>query len=93
MAKVIPTAGEHYEVQPKNGKFFELEELQKIVGGYIEIIYLKKGLLMVINEDGKFIFHDKPNHDASFWAIKDKAIPFYDAIFGPALVCKNEEIR
>lgn len=40
MAKVIKAAGAISDVQPKNGKFFELEELQKVVGGYIEIIDL-----------------------------------------------------
>jgi hypothetical protein len=52
---------------PENGKFFTLEELQKIVGGYVEvralsrpIRYKVKGIemvietpLMICNEDGK----------------------------------------
>lgn len=54
-----------------NGKLKEkeientLEELQKIVGGYIEIPYLSKrfndnGIDVIINEEGKFIEGLKP---------------------------------
>lgn len=43
----------------------ELEDLQKIVGGYIEIPYLSKvfaenGIDVIINEEGKFIEGLKP---------------------------------
>ena len=41
-------------ISPNNGKHFQLEELQEIVGGYIEVMNLptmeKK---MVLNEDGR----------------------------------------
>ncbi len=41
-------------VRPKNKKSFSLEELQRLVGGYIEIIQTKiQGKVMVINEEGK----------------------------------------
>lgn len=43
----------------------ELEDLQKIVGGYIEIPYLKEtltknGIDVIINEEGKFIEDLRP---------------------------------
>ena len=41
----IKAGMEGVEVMPQNKNFFQLEELQKIVGGYIQIIYLKKHLL------------------------------------------------
>ena len=34
------------------GKFAPLKELQKLVGGYIELIYLKDNMILVVNEDG-----------------------------------------
>lgn len=40
-------------VSPTNGETFTLEEMQKHVGGYIEIITLPNGQEMVINENGK----------------------------------------
>jgi hypothetical protein len=48
------------EVMPQNKNFFQIEELQKIVGGHIQIIYLKKyidsngnPLALICNENGK----------------------------------------
>ena len=38
---------------PENGQFYELKELQKIVGGYIEFVYLTDNSVMVLNEEGK----------------------------------------
>ena len=38
MAKIIKTDGTIVEVTPQNGTDFQLEELQKIVGGYIEVL-------------------------------------------------------
>jgi hypothetical protein len=35
------------------GENASLEELQKLVGGYIELIYLKDENVLVVNEDGK----------------------------------------
>lgn len=52
-ATVYKTDGSSYPVKPNNGKSFSLEELQKIVGGFIENIYLNDGSVMVVNEEGK----------------------------------------
>ena len=41
MAKIIKTDGTIVEVTPQNGADFQLEELQKIVGGYIEVLSLQ----------------------------------------------------
>lgn len=61
MAKIYKTTGEVIEVSPKNGKTFELEELQAIVEHkvdgvschYIEIINLLDGRLMVFERGGQ----------------------------------------
>jgi hypothetical protein len=34
------------------GKFARLKDLQELVGGYIELIYLKDSMVLVVNEDG-----------------------------------------
>lgn len=49
---IIKPTGEELPTTPKDGKCFTLEELQTIVGGYIEIVQLKHGLVIVVNEDG-----------------------------------------
>ena len=52
MAKLYEVNGNVSELTPANGSDFELEELRKIVGGDIEIIYLPKKYL-IVNEDGR----------------------------------------
>ena len=52
-AKIIYTDKEAEDYTPKNGKTFELDELQGIVGGWIEIVRLKDGRIIVIDEEGK----------------------------------------
>ena len=89
MAKVIPVVGEPYEVQPKNGKFFELEELQKIVEGYIEIVRLDNGKLMVVNEEGKLA--GLPFNEIAT-AIYQKYRGF-DCIVGNVIISNKHEIR
>ena len=90
MAQVIPVAGGTYELQPKNGKFFELEELQKVVGGYIEIIDLGNDKLMVVNEEGKL--EELPWNDEAT-KMYQRCTRAFDYIAGNALVCNNNEIR
>lgn len=51
-AQLIKTNGTETEIEPQDGKFFRLKELQKLVGGYIEVHTLDDGRLIVINEDG-----------------------------------------
>lgn len=50
---VLKTNGECYAITPKNGKTFSLEELQTIVGGYIEIVQTIDGWFLVVDEEGK----------------------------------------
>lgn len=54
MAHIIKTDGTIIEVQPKNGTDFQLEELQAVVEGYIQIVRLDNDKVMVVNEEGKF---------------------------------------
>lgn len=53
MALWIKATGESVEVQPENGKSFTLGELQRMVGGYIEPVYLNDGDIMWVNEEGR----------------------------------------
>lgn len=89
MAKILFGDGSTKEVEPLNKTDFQLEELQKIVGGYIEIIYLGKGLVMVIDEEGK-LKNKLINSNATLIALKQVGNDF---IVGDALVCKQSEIK
>lgn len=42
------------QIKPKNGRDFELEEAQRYVDGYIEVVRLTDDQIMIINEEGKF---------------------------------------
>lgn len=99
MAEIIRTSGEIEKVAPKNGKDFDLQELQNIVGGYIELIYLrdKEGNrtdnVIVANECGKLDGRFKLNETATLMAKFENAIDAYDSICGDVLLCKIWEIR
>lgn len=84
MAQVISVYGWVDEVSPANGKDFKLAELKKIVEGYIEIVHLRCGKLMVVDEEGKL--KGKPiNAKASALANQ--------TIVGRVLVCNENEIK
>ena len=52
-AKIIYTDKEAEDYTPKNGKTFELTEMQEIVGGYVEPIRLNDGRMIIVDEDGR----------------------------------------
>ncbi len=87
MATLIKSNGEEKNVLPKNNKDFTLEELQKYVGGLIEIVRTKDGKPMIINEEGKI--NDLPiNYKATELYPYNK----YDFIVGDVLICSDNEI-
>lgn len=92
MNAIIRATGEIIQARPNNRKDFKLEELQSIVGGYIEIVYLndEQQHLMVVNEDGKGM--NLP--------VNMKATHIYrnhtncnDVIVGDVLICENNKIK
>lgn len=91
MAKIIKTDGTIVEVTPQNGTDFQLEELQKIVGGYIEVLRLTDNEIMVANEEGKFCC--AYNHKATQIGKEYKAIHKSDYICGDILICNDDEVR
>lgn len=52
---LITTDGKLITVEPK-AKEWKLEELQNLVGGYIEIKYLKNNKILIMNEEGKLLY-------------------------------------
>lgn len=90
MATVIKTDGTKTNVRPENGKTFGLEEMQDIVGGYIEIVSMGDGNVMVMNEEGKYLC--EPNPAASEKMLALGAIFPFDEIYGDVLVCRSEEV-
>lgn len=83
MAQIIKTTGEIIETEPSNGTDFSLTELQAVVGGFIEVVHLPDGRLMVVNDEGKL----------NGLPVNPKASELYpDIIVGDVLVCEHYEI-
>jgi hypothetical protein len=69
-------------IVPKNGKFFELEELQAFVGGFIESVYHDDTGWFFVNEDGKRL-NMTPNAVAT--RTFRQLTKIHDTILGPAV--------
>lgn len=87
MATLFKTTGEEVEVTPKNGTDFQLEELQEMVGGSIEIVFLERGKMMVLNEEGKIL--GLP-YNAKADAIYNSN---FDQLVGDVLYCDEGEVK
>jgi len=90
MTQIIKTNGEVIETKPKNGTDFQLDELQSIVGGYIEVVSLHDGRLVVCDEEGKLKGKER-NHKAT--DILHSVFNTNDFMVGDVLVCNENEIK
>ena len=90
MAQIIKSNGETKTVEPKNGTDFKLEELQAIVGGYVQIAYLRDDEIMVMDDEGKLKEKDL-NLQASLRYRRD--VNPYDSIVGDVLICKTNQVK
>tara|TARA_Y100000310_G_scaffold318729_1_gene373146 strand:- start:96 stop:350 length:255 start_codon:yes stop_codon:yes gene_type:complete len=52
LATLFKTDNTVEAVKPKQGESFSLKELQGYVGGYIELVKLRDGTNLVVNEEG-----------------------------------------
>ena len=91
MATLIKTDGSKLEIQPQNGLGFQLDELQKFVDGYIDIINLHNGDILVINDNGKDVLDS--NETATEIAHNHNAIFGWDYICGDVVMCKDEDVQ
>jgi len=67
-----------------------LKEMQKFVGGYIEVVQAKNGDDIVFNEEGR-IFGLPINYEASeHWLGKGQYDDLYNNILGNALILKGK---
>lgn len=89
---LIKPDGEKQEVNPKNGTDFSLEELQGFVGGYVQILHMGRGELMVVNEEGK-LKNLPRNRDATALAYYKGRLFKGDYIVGTVLICHKSQIK
>ena len=88
-AKIIYTDKEAEDCTPKNGKTFELTEIQEIVGGYVEPIRLNDGRMIIVDEDGKSK-NKAVNITATNILRRDHFTTDY--IVGTAIVCDDDMV-
>ena len=88
-AKIIYTDKEAEDYTPKNGKTFELTEMQEIVGGYVEPIRLNDGRMIIADLEGK-----SKNKAVNISATNILRRDHYttDYIVGTAIVCDADMI-
>lgn len=87
--KVLVLSNNNFEVKEINNK---LEDLQKIVGGYIEIPFLSEvfyeyGIDMIINDEGKFIEGCKPE----IAVIKKDTNEVLDVVHGNCIFASHDD--
>lgn len=88
---ILKTDGSKHVITPQVGTKFNLEELQELVGGYIEVINLSANKALVVNEEGKL--HNLPvNKIATALAQYCNAIFPTDCIVGDAVVIENKRL-
>jgi hypothetical protein len=79
--------GEIVPVTPKNKKSFTLKELQSFVSGYIQVISLQDGRLMILDEEGKL---DGKQRNTIATNVAKSVLFEGDYIVGDALVTPYE---
>ena len=89
-AHVYYPNGDFQETQPNNGSTFELEELQEVVGDYIEIVRLNDGRIIIVNEDGLSL-NLPVNIEATNILRRDHSTTEY--IVGNAIVCDADMLE
>tara|TARA_R110000822_G_scaffold175101_1_gene314802 strand:+ start:125 stop:412 length:288 start_codon:yes stop_codon:yes gene_type:complete len=84
MSKLYKTDGTIEDFNPANGKEFTLDEMQKAVGGYIELVYLPNNEVLVVDEEG-MIKEKLFNKKISEMIMKP--------IVGNVILCKRSQIN
>jgi len=94
MAKIIHYDGRIEDVEPVNGEDFKLEQLQAIVGGYIEVVRSQAegdDRIMVVDEEGKI--KEKFYNAKATDVLINQFGYMNDFIAGDALVCREWQIN
>lgn len=91
MATILRTNGTQEEVSPANGTDFQLDEVKAIVAGWVEVVGLYDGRIMLLNEEGKL--QDMLPNQAATILFNQGGRMWYDVIVGDVLVCEDKEFR
>ena len=81
---IMHTDGTLTPITPKKGTTYSLEELQALVGGYIEMLPLEKNRYAVVNEEG--MLHGLDLNPSASLLLGQK-------IVGPCVVIPRSSLR
>ncbi len=93
MGNLLKTDGSIVKgIQPRNGTNYHLRQLYSLLHCQnIEVVHLKPGTIMVIDEEGKGT--KEYNSGATIVALQHRAIYLGDYIAGDALIIADRELR
>jgi len=89
-ARVIKTNGDIVQVAPKNGRYFKLDEAQKLVNDIITVVF-DNGEEIMIASDNAIEFGFKFNFVASI--VASGVLHYETHIFGDVIVCPSSMLR
>ena len=90
MATLFKVGEKPKEIEPKNGSDFQLEEVWDLIGGYVQVIELHAGRIMIVDEEG--LWKNLPfNAEATAHVARHCNYPHM--IVGTALLCKTKEFK
>lgn len=90
MATLFKVGEKPKEIEPKNGSDFQLEEVWDLIGGYVQVIELHAGRIMIVDEEG--LWKNLPfNAEATAHVARHCNYPH--TIVGTALLCKTKEFK
>jgi hypothetical protein len=84
---ILKTNGQKIPKEPQDHKVFQLDEVQKIVGGYVEQLHISGRDIMLVNEDGKL--KELPVNMPATRLINRPG----DFVVGDVLVCKEYQFK
>ena len=82
MAQIYRVGEKPQTISPENGHKFELEEAQSLIGGWVELVNIGHGSIMLVDEEGH-LKHLQVNNEAS------RIAGF--CIVGTAIVCAQNQ--
>ena len=88
MALLIKTDGSESTVVPKQGSRFSLEELWLHVGGFLQMLELRTGRLLLLDEEGK----NRPRNARATLLGRTAGIANDDYVVGDVLICDESEL-
>jgi hypothetical protein len=87
---LITAKDELKHTPPANGKAYTLEEMQGLVGGYVQILETPLGHLMVMDEEGKF---KKKPYNMAATTIMRSVLGRGDYVAGDVIYCDRSMVE